>query len=166
MGSDTNLNDYAAGSYTYLQTGPTTALLTNMEIGMLSALGTTNVSTLNLMFTSVTSANYAWTNESSSGSGTMTFVHVSPLAPATLAGKTLSVIGGKQRRDYLRQRRNVRENHGGHSNGSGTYTFTPYSPTVGIVEMTYTDANNQGVIDFFEMTFTSLTNVKGLRSHL
>ena len=47
-GSDMNANDYSAGTYTYIQTGPQTALLTNVDIGMMSALGTTNVTTREL----------------------------------------------------------------------------------------------------------------------
>ena len=55
-GNDTNANDYCAGSYTYIQSSPNTALLTNTDIGMMSALGTTNVTAVSLTFTSGTEA--------------------------------------------------------------------------------------------------------------
>ena len=103
-GNDTNADDYCAGSYTYMQTGPNTAVLTNMDIGMLSRLGTTNVTTVNLTFISATSANCAWTNENGSGTGTMTFSQVSNLVPATLAGETIqyySSNGAAGARDHV-----------------------------------------------------------------
>ena len=93
-GSDTNVHYYVAGSYTYNQTGPDTAVTTNVNIGMMSALGTTNVTTFNLSFTSASGGNCAWSNENGSGSGTMTLSRVSNLVPASLAGHTLHIYQG------------------------------------------------------------------------
>ena len=91
LASDTNANDYAAGTNDYLPTGLATAVLTNMDIGMFSALGVTNVTTVNLTFTSANGASYAWTNENDSGTGTMTITPISNLVPASLAGKTVQI---------------------------------------------------------------------------
>ena len=155
-GNDTNADDYCAGSYTYMQTGPNTAVLTNMDIGMLSRLGTTNVTTVNLTFISATSANCAWTNENGSGTGTMTFSQVSNLVPATLAGETIQYysIAGRAiaatTLDTDGTYTNIEANGG---TGSGTYTFTQYSPTVVIFEAT----SNDGSVTYDELTFTSAT---------
>jgi len=58
---DTNADDYCAGTYTYSQTGPTTAVLSNMDIGMMSWLGITNFTTVHLTFTNATTADCTWT---------------------------------------------------------------------------------------------------------
>jgi hypothetical protein len=156
-GSDTNANDYCAGSYTYIQTGPNTALLTNVDIGMMSALGTTNVTTVNLTFTSATSGNYAWSSENDSSSGTMTFSQVSNLVPATLAGKTVQlyrngVAGAVKNYGSDGTFTSIEANSYTHY---GTYTFTQYSPTVAIIQGNYTDPDEAGAVEYIELTFTS-----------
>ena len=85
-----NANDYSAGTYTYPQTGPNRA---NDERGHRDdeRAGTTNVTTVNLTFTSATAANYAWTNENGSGQGTMKFSKVKNLVPASVAGQTAHI---------------------------------------------------------------------------
>lgn len=156
--NDTNANDYAAGSYTYIQTGAETALLTNLDIGMMSALGTTNVTTMNLTFTSATTAIYVWTNENDSGSGTMKFSQVDNLVPASLGGDTLRIYKGNTLISTM-----VLANDGTfnltNNSGSqyGTYAFAQYSPTIGIVQSTFNDPSNAGGEQFLELIFTSAT---------
>jgi len=156
--NDTNANDYAAGSYTYIQTGSETARLTNMDIGMLSALGITNVTTMNLSFTSATTASYTWTNENDSGSGTMIFSPVANLAPASLGGDTLKIYKGKTLITTIVLANdgtfNATNNSGGHS---GTYAFSQYSPTVGILQSNFNDPGDAGGEQFLELIFTSAT---------
>ena len=163
-GNDTNVKDYCAGSYTYILTGTNTALLTNVVIGMASALGTTNVTTVDLTFTSATTANYAWSSENDSGSGTMTFSHVSNLVPVSLAGHTLHVNDGNGAviaavtldNDGTFTKRNP--------NGGtyyGTYTFTQYSPTVAILQLNHTDPSEAGALEYIELNFTSATSGNG-----
>ena len=145
MVNDANANDYAAGTFDYFQTGLNTAVLTNVDIGMFSALGITNVTTVNLTFTSGNGANYAWTNENSSGTGTMTFTPVGNLAPASLAGKTIQIF----------QKTTLVSTIALASDGTftstnkfgdhyGTYDFTPYSPTVAILHSDFNDPSNAG----------------------
>jgi uncharacterized repeat protein (TIGR03803 family) len=160
-GSDTNADDYCAGSYTYIQTGPNTALLTNVDIGMMSAFGTTNVTTVNLTFTSVTSGNYAWSSENDSGSGTMAFSQVSNLVPASLAGKTLTA---RNTEIALVGDGTFTETKAGSVAGNGNYTFTQYSPTVGILQLNWTDINDTGDVAYVEVTFTSSTNINVAQS--
>ncbi len=163
-GNDTNVKDYVAGSYTYIPTGTNTALLTNVVIGMASALGTTNVTTVDLTFTSSTTANYAWSSENDSGSGTMTFSHVSNLVPASLAGHTLHVNDGNGAviaavtldNDGTFTKRNPNGN-----TYYGTYTFTQYSPTVAILQLNHTDPSEAGALEYIELNFTSATSGNG-----
>ena len=160
--TDTNAEDYAAGSYAYVPTGANTALLTNVDIGMLSALGTTNVTSLGLMFTSATTANYAWTNDSGTGTGTLTLSTVSNLVPATLAGRTVTL--------YNNNRASVVKNYANdgtftsvESNGAshqGTYTFTQYSPTMAVIQGNYT-GDELGAIEYIELDFTATTGGRG-----
>jgi hypothetical protein len=156
---DTNADDYCAGSYTYVKTGPNTAIMTNVDIGMLSWLGTTNITIVNLTFTSATAANYAWSNGTDSGFGTMTFSRVSDLVPATLAGKTLaarnSTIAFAGNGTYTEPP----SPNNGNVQGYGTYTFTQYSPTVAILQLNRTGSNYAGAVVYVELTFTSLTNI-------
>ena len=166
-GNDTNADDYCAGSYTYMQTGPNTAVLTNMDIGMLSWLGTTNVTTVNLTFTSATSANCAWTNENDSGTGTMTFSQVSNLVPASLAGETIQTYesnGAAGAVITFNTGGTFNETEGGGGTGFGTYTFTQYSPTVAIIQQDYSDANDAGAVGYAELTFTSATAGRAFHS--
>ena len=156
-GNDTNADDYCAGTYTYGVTGPATATLTNGDIGMMSALGTTNVTTVNLTFTSTTSANYAWLTQSDSGSGTMTFSRVSNFVPASLAGKTVelksSTGGGGPTLTYQAGGTFIRTQNG--NTNWGNYTFTQYSPAVGIIQMNFTDPTEGGAL-----------SVRGIELHL
>ena len=164
--NDTNANDYAAGSYTYIQTGSETALLTNLDIGMMSALGTTNVTTMNLTFASATTASYAWTNENNSGSGTMKFSQVENLVPASLGGDTLRIYKGRTLISTIVLANdgtfNSTNNSGGHY---GTYTFAQYSPTVGILRSNFNDPSDAGDEQFLELIFTSATAGQGFGSY-
>jgi hypothetical protein len=159
--NDTNEDDYAAGSYTYMQTGPNTALLTNIDIGMLSALGTTNVATLNLTFTSDTSADYAWTNKDDSGTGTMTLAPVSNSVPDSLGGKTVQFYGSGgsvgPTINFTNNGTTFTQTKSGVVEAYGTYTFTQYSPTVAILELDFADPDEVGAISYVELTFTSAT---------
>ena len=156
--NDTNANDYTAGSYTYIQTGSETALLTNLDIGMMSALGTTNITTMNLTFTSATTASYAWTNENDFGSGTMKFSQADNLVPASLDGHTLRIYKGKTLISTMVFANdgtfNSTNNSGSHY---GTYVFTQYSPTMGVLQSNYNDPYNAGGEQFLELIFTSAT---------
>ena len=44
---------------------------------------------------------------------------------------------------------------------SGNYTFTQYSPTVGILEQDFTDATEDGARAYVEMVFTSAAGGTG-----
>ena len=164
--NDTNANDYTAGSYTYIQTGSETALLTNLDIGMMSALGTTNITTMNLTFTSATTASYAWTNENDFGSGTMKFSQVDNLVPASLGGDTLRIYKGKTLVSTMVLANdgtfNATNSNGGHY---GTYVFTQYSPTMGVLQSNYNDPGNAGGEQFLELIFTSATTGQGFGSY-
>ncbi len=157
--NDTNADDYCAGSYEYMQTGPNTATLTNVDIGMMSALGTTNVTTVNLTFTSVTSADCAWSSENDSGSGTMTFSPVSNLVPASLDGKTMTARGSVITFAADGTYNEPPSANNGETPGYGTYTFTQYSPTVAIIELNRTGSDYAGAVAYVEVTFTSSTKI-------
>lgn len=163
-GNDTNADDFCAGTYTYVLTGPNTAVMTNTDIGMMSALDTTNVSIINVTFTSATSANCTWTNDNVPGSATLTLSHVKNLMPASIAGRTakISVKGTPVT--------TVGFDSGGNFESSvvissttytstGTYTFTQYSPTVAVLKRVWTaPANVVGDVQYAEAIFTSTTD--------
>ncbi len=67
--SDTNLNDFTAGNYTYLNTGPATGIITNTDIGFMEDLGATNVVAIYVTFHNATAGSYTWTNNDSYGAG-------------------------------------------------------------------------------------------------
>jgi hypothetical protein len=48
--------------------------------------------------------------------------------------------------------------------GNGNYTFTQYSPTVGILQLNWTDINDTGDVAYVEVTFTSSTNINVAQS--
>ena len=157
-GGDTNFDDYCAGSYTYAVTGPNTAVENSMDIGMMSWLGTTNNSTINVTFTSATAASCTWSNDNKSGTATFKLSQVSNLVPATVAGQTVAVYVKTTLVMSL-----VLANDGtfttSDSGGStyGTYTFTQYSPTVAILHRVFTDAGDIGAEDYELLDFTSAT---------
>jgi hypothetical protein len=160
-GNDTNADDYCAGTYTYIQTGPNTAVMTNTDIGMMSALGTTNVTTIYLTFTKTTAGTCTWTNGNDSGTATLTFSQVKDLVPASLAGKTLtargSVIIFAADGTYI----NPASANNGEVPDYGTYAFTQYSPTVAILQLNSNDPmdNYYGAVAYLETTFTSSSNI-------
>jgi hypothetical protein len=159
-GGDTNADDYCAGSYVYVQTGPNTAVLTNVDIGMMSWLGTTNVTTVSITFTSATGGSYSWSSANDSGSGAMTFSHMSNLVPASLGGRTVQFYnsnGSAAGLETLNNDGTFTQSKGGVVNGSGTYTVTQYSPTVAILQQNFTDVNDAGAVSFAELTFDSAT---------
>jgi len=158
---DTNAGDYVAGDYTYFQTSPTTALLTNMDVGMMSALGVTNVTTVYLTYTSANNASFDWTNDNGSGSGTMVLTHASDLVPVTLVGKTLKLnaSGGGPTLTFASDGTFARTQ--GSNSSTGTYTFIQYSPTVGIIVQNYTDVSEAGALGYIELNFTSTTAGNG-----
>jgi len=159
--SDTNVEDYAAGTYMYITNGLDTAVLTNVDIGMFSGLGTTNVTTVNLTFTSATSGSYAWTNGNNSGLGTMTLKLVTNLVPASIAGMTMTVRGSVFTFAADGTFIEPASANNGETPGYGTYTFTQYSPTVAILQLNYNDPrdNYLGAVAFVELTFTTATSV-------
>ena len=125
---------------------------------MMSALGTTNVTVVNVTFTSATSGNYVWSSENDSGSGTMAFSRVSNLVPETLAGKTIQIYQGSTLISTI-----ILGTDGTftstNKNGShyGTYALTQFSPTVAILQSYFNDPHDAGGEQCLELTFTSAT---------
>ena len=155
---DTNLDDYCAGTYTYTVTGPNTAVITDEDIGMMSWLGTTNDTTINVTFTSATAASCTWSNANDSGSATLKLSQVSNLVPATLAGKTVEAYQKSVLKMSLALANDgtfTETNSGG--GDSGTYTFTQYSPTVAILHEVVTDVGDAGAEAYDLLDFTSAT---------
>jgi len=158
VGSDTNADDYGAGVFDYVPTSSNTALITNMDVGMLSALGVTNVTVWNVTFTNPTTATYVWTNAPDSGAGTMTILPVGNLVPATLAGKTIKIYQGTALISTIVLNTggtfNSTNKNGSHN---GTYDFVQYSPTVVILHQDFTDGSNAGGSQYLELNFSSTT---------
>jgi hypothetical protein len=153
--NDTNENDYAAGGYSLLQTGISSLLLTNLDLRMMSALDTTNVTTMALRFTNASIASVAWTNGESTGSGTAIFSAINPLVPATIGGKVVSLVdhGNGPILTFNDDGTFVRTQNG--KNDSGNYSFTQYSPTVGVIQQNFTDSNEGGALGFIELDFAT-----------
>jgi uncharacterized repeat protein (TIGR02543 family) len=155
-GTDTNASDYHAGSYEYVPTGPTTALLGNVDIGMLNALGVTNVTTMGLTFTGPSSAGYTWTNQNNSGAGTMTFSPVSNLVPATLAGRMVQIFAKTTLVTTIALNNdgsfNATNSAGGHY---GTYDLAQFTPTVAVLHQNFTDPTDAGGDQYLVLTFTT-----------
>jgi hypothetical protein len=159
-GSDTNADDYCAGSYTYVKTGPNTAHMTSSDIGMLSWLGTTNFENIDITFTSASGGTATMWSEHDSGTATMTVSHVSNLVPAMLGGNTVQTFysnGTLESVILLNNDGTFTQTRNGNELLSGNYTFTQYSPTVAIIQQTFTDANDAGAVAYAEVIFTSAT---------
>lgn len=159
---DTNVDDYCAGTYSYVKTGPNTAIMTSQDIGIMQDLGGTNHSGVNITFTSATSGMCAWrsgrTGTEEKGTGTWTLSRVSDLAPATLAGKSFTATNNATISTFaFTDAGTFTEARTDSPSASGTYTFTKYSPTVAILGMTYTSGDGQGILNM-EMIFTTSTN--------
>jgi hypothetical protein len=166
-GSDTNADDYCAGSYTYIKTGPNTAHMTSGDTGMLSWLGSTNSVAMDITFTSSTAATFIFTNENGANRATVTLSHVSNIVPATLAGKAIQFTTSNGTGDHTMTYANdntFTETKSGSVIGSGTYTFTQYSPTVAIIQHNYTNAGNAGTVVYVEANFTSAAGGKAFYS--
>ena len=118
---------------------------------MTSALGTTNITTIDLAFTSPTGGNYAWSNVNGSGSGTITFSAINNLAPASIGGKIVS-LSDNGKGPFLMFSEDgifVRKQNG--KTDSGNYSFTRYSPTVGVIQQDFTDSTEGGALGFIEL---------------
>lgn len=169
LGNDTNANDYCAGAYTYFPTGPNTAVVSNMDIGMMSGLGVTNFTTMNLTFTNDTTAHVTWTDNITSGSGTMSFSPVANVVPVSLAGSTVQLYKGDGTKlsaitlgiDGTFNQTNSLNGHTAY----GTYTITQYSPTVAILQENFTDPTDAGAVNYGELDFTSTTAGYGCGSY-
>ena len=160
VSGNTDVHYYSAGTYDYVQTGPDTAVLTITAIEIMSALGTTNITTIDLTFTGAATANYAWSSVNGSGSGTATFSRLDNIVPATLAGDTIQFYnsnGSKAGTDVFNSDGTFTQTKNGVSTGLGTYEFIQYSPTVAIIQQNFTDANDLGALAYAEVTFTSAT---------
>jgi len=164
---DTNANDYCAGSYDYFRTGPNTAVISNLDIGMLSSLNTTNNTTVYLTFTSTGTANCTWTNGHSSGAGIMTFSTVTELVPASLAGTILKVStnGVVMLTTTFGSDGSFSEVETGGTTHAGNYTLTPCSPTTAILQLNYTDPSQTGAVSYAELTFVSASSGEVFESH-
>jgi hypothetical protein len=148
-GKTTNDNDTLVANYLYTRNGPTNAYLYIYDL-----LPSTNVTALSLTFEH--SGKAAW----SSGSGTNVFSGTSTFsvlpqadyfAPAAMdAGKIILGAGASKVTMSL--------NDGGFTNLAtprfGNYTYTPFSPTVGMIVQTDKDTNSPGV-SYLQLTFTS-----------
>ncbi len=166
-GADLNADDYCAGIDTYVKTGTNTAVLTNVDIGMLSWLGTTNHTTVRVTF-GAASATAKWSSENDSGTITMTAMkQVSNLVPATLAGKTIKFASGSQPATLaFASDGTFTESHVGSVTAAGTYSLKQYSPTMAIIEFSnYTDAEDAGALAYLEVTFTSGTAGRSFYSY-
>jgi hypothetical protein len=158
FGSDTNADDFCAGIYTYVKTGPNTARMASSDIGMLSWLGTSNYTTVNITFTSSTAASCVVSNSDGLGSATIALSHVNNLVAATLAGKTVHASdGGKGTVISFDGNGTFTETKSGIVTGTGTYTFMQFSPTIAIVEQVYVTGSDQGALSVAEVIFTSST---------
>jgi hypothetical protein len=166
-GSDTNADDYCAGSYAYVKTGPNTAHMTSSDIGMLSWLGTTNVTDVDVTFTSASGGSLTFWSENDSGTGPMTLSHVSNLVPATLAGRTIQFYktpGVVEVTMNFTNDVSFTETKAGIVTGYGTYTLTQYSPTAAIIQQNYTDPGDSGAVSYAEVVFTSATAGRAFHS--
>ncbi|HZM05080.1 MAG TPA: hypothetical protein VFC44_18935 [Candidatus Saccharimonadales bacterium] len=135
--------------YTYARTGADTAVLIVQTFAPPSSDSTSdNSDTLNVTFTSATSATYTNPN---GDYGKMTFARLSPsgyFAPAALAQGTLQgKLNGESGSISL--------NYGNFtkSGGSGTFTYAQFSPTVGMLIMTDTDSSAADEVDYAQLTF-------------
>jgi len=159
---DTNPDDFAVGSYTYLKTGANTAVITNTDVRMMSHFGVTNVTAIYVTFKNANSGSYTWTNDSASGTGKIKFTHLKNLAPTTVNGSSMSARGTTFN---FANDGTFLEYKNGSEAGSGTYTFAPVSPIVGMLELVWTDAANPpGAVAYCELTFSSATKVAIVQS--
>jgi hypothetical protein len=155
--NDTNADDFTAGDYSYVQTSIDTGIITNTDVSFMSNFGNTNTVAIYLTFNSATAGSYKWTNDPSAGTGTFKLAALKKNpAPATLAGKTLTA---RKTLIAFSNSATFTESKNGTVVGSGNYTYTPFSPTVGVLELNWTDTDNAGAVAYVELTFTSTTKV-------
>ena len=162
--SDTNLNDFTAGDYTYLNTGPATGIITNTDIGFMEDLGATNVVAIYVTFHNATAGSYTWTNNDSYGAGMFKLSALKKnVVPASLAGQTLSL--GSKGGPVLTF--DDAGNYSSTQNGlthTGTYNFTQFSPTVGVINQSFT-GDEAGAIGFILLDFKSATAGYGVGNY-
>ncbi len=166
-GTDTNADNYCAGSYNYVKTGPNSARVTSSDIGMLSWLGTSNYVDMTITMTSSTAATFVVTNGNGAATATVTLSHVSNLVPASLGGKTLQFVksgGGSGVTMAYANDGTFTEYKASTVSGSGTYTVTQYSPTVAIIKHDYTDAS-AGALLYVEVSFSTTSGGRAFYSH-
>jgi hypothetical protein len=148
-GKTTNDNDTLVANYLYTRNGPSNAVLYIYDLPP-----SANTTALSLTFEH--SGKAAWSGRSGTNvfSGTSTF-SVLPqagyFAPAAMdAGKVVLGVGASKVTMSL--------NDGGFTNLAtpryGSYTYTPFSPTVGMIVQTDKDTNSPGV-SYLQLTFTS-----------
>jgi hypothetical protein len=162
--SDTNLNDFTAGDYTYLPTSPTTGVITNTDVSFMEDLGTTNVVAVYVTFKSTSAGSYTWTNNANYGSGTFKLSALKKnLVPDTLAGKILHLGGNGGPVMTFDNAGNYSSTQHGLTH-TGTYTFTQFSPTVGVIDQVFT-GDEAGAIGYIFMDFSSAKGGYGVGNY-
>jgi cyclophilin family peptidyl-prolyl cis-trans isomerase len=154
---DTNTEDYGMGTYGYVKTGTNTAQLTLTNT---AAPEQTNNSpgTIGLVFANHYSG--IFTNDSGDN-GTLSAAVSGSFVPATLGGRTLVATkagSGNVTTLVLSAKGKFTKtpaNGGGAGASTGTYVFTRYSPVVGMLVLTFTDAADAGQTAYVQVTFKS-----------
>ena len=157
----TSTNDLSGvDNYTYTRTGPNTATLI---VNPYLPRPTAGTSTSLLTFQSAQRVIIDNITASISYGGSLTPLRPADyFAPVTLPRVATvdfnAVVAGYSGSASLNYGAFTIDDGSGRPNGkSGTYTYSQFSPTVGMITFTYTDAADAGQVTYFQETFTSAT---------
>ncbi|HEX3719385.1 MAG TPA: Ig-like domain-containing protein [Verrucomicrobiae bacterium] len=157
--ASTNTGDAGATVYNYLVTGPNTAELAWSYLSPYNQFPADfPSSSISLTFKKGGTAEYI--NDITGETGTLTVSHAAALVPASLVGKTavatFTTNGKKETGKFVFDYGTFtgKSSYTGDAS-SGTYTYTPVSPTTALVEVTYTDPADLGLVQYLEFNFTT-----------
>jgi hypothetical protein len=156
-----NTNYYGVASYTYTLLGPNTASLSWTYLAPYDQLSGFTPSAATVTFTKAGSALFS--NNDVTETGNVTSSAAPTAVPVTFAGKTLTasfVKRGVTESGVIAfsNGKFTADNTPSGPGSFGPYTFTPISQNIALVQLTYEDAADAGLVEYLELTFTTPTS--------
>ncbi len=151
-----NTNSIGVGNYTYTRVGTNTAVL---EIDYTSPppLAGATPGPITLTFSGPETASFT----AAQLTGAISLAPAQNTAPQSLAGKTFNATlpnGKKASLSFGDGTFTGVGTTGSSSKNSGTYTFAIYAPSLGMAQLTYTDAADSGLTDSLQLEFATATS--------
>lgn len=156
--ASTSTGDTGVAVYNYLVTGPDTIELAWSYLPPYNQFPDFPASAASITFKKGDTA--VFTNDITGEVGTLTVTHAPALVPASLVGKTgvaTFTTNGKKETGKIVFGYGTFTGKSSFTGvaSSGTYTYTPISPTTALVELTYTDSADLGLVQYLQFNFTT-----------